>query len=153
MTDGLDAVREVATHWRRRYQAAQAIIEELQAERDESDEMTVELRGVIFNDSIKWGKELDRLRADRDELADERDDYKLLYENKRDQHKAMLREFWQMSNERNQARRRIAELEATVANLDPRIARLERITGGGVAPIQGVEDMYFTGESWQTEDE
>ena len=57
-----------------------------------------------------------------------------------------------MESERDQARRRIAELEATVANLDPRIARLERITP--LAPIQGVEDMWFIGcESWQTEDE
>ena len=34
MTDGLDAVREVATHWRRRYQAAQALLAETQRERD-----------------------------------------------------------------------------------------------------------------------
>jgi len=130
MTDGLDAVREVATHWRRRYQAAQAIIEQLQYDLTR----TIEERDMALGDN------------------DERDDYKRLYENKRDQHKAMLREFWQMSNKRDQARRRIAELEATVANLDPRIARLERITGGD--PIQGVEDMWWIGcESWQTEDE
>ena len=202
MTDGLHAVREVATHWRRRYQAAQAIIEELQYDLTR----TIEERDMALGDN------------------DERDDYKRLYENKRDQFKAMLWEFWQMSNKRDQARRwsaawkaaakqewrdveslaynrdellaaidgyntyleikdrriaelekerdednaslhnliksseklitgirlrddRIAELEATVANLDPRIARLERITPP--APIQGVEDMWWIGcESW-----
>ena len=187
MTDGLDAVREVATHWRRRYQAAQAIIEQLQYDLTR----TIEERDMALGDN------------------DERDDYKRLYENKRDQHKAMLREFWQMSNKRDETQReldtakdalfvvtsiknralderdsfkfqrdeldklfyRVVDQRADsrrwsaawkraavryrhgLRNLDPRIARLERITGGGVAPIQGVEDMYFTGESWQTEDE
>ena len=105
MTDGLDAVREVATHWRRRYQAAQALLAETQRELDTAKD------ALFVVTSIK-NRALD---------------------------------------ERDEARRRIAELEATVANLDPRIARLERITPP--APIQGVEDMYFTGESCQTEDE
>ena len=107
MTDGLHAVREVATHWRRRYQAAQALLAETQRERDDFKVRLEGSRNMV-----------DHVVAERDE-----------------------------------ARRRIAELEATVANLDPRIARLERITPLPDDPIQGVEDMYFTGESWQTEDE
>ena len=110
--NGLDAVREVATHWRRRYQAAQALLEETQRERD----------------SFKFQRdELDKL-------------------------------FYRVVDQRADARRWSAAWKAAAVryrhglrNLDPRIARLERITPP--APIQGVEDMYFTGESWQTEDE
>jgi len=91
MTDGLDAVREVATHWRRRYQAAQALLAETQRELAEARRW-----------SAAWKRAAVRYRHG-------------------------------------------------LRNIDPRIARLERITGGD--PIQGVEDMYFTGESWQTEDE
>ena len=49
--------------------------------------------------------------------------------------------------------RRIAELETIVANLRTPPGGLPTAYTPSAAPIQGVEDMYFTGESWQTEDE
>ena len=49
--------------------------------------------------------------------------------------------------------RRIAELETIVANLRTPPGGLPTAYTPPAAPIQGVEDMYFTGESWQTEDE
>ena len=63
MTDGLDAVREVATHWRRRYQAAQAIIEELQAEKKHLE--------FGLNDAIRT---IEELRNDEQALYDRLDD-------------------------------------------------------------------------------
>ena len=92
----------------------------------------------------KAGKVWRRLSAHWWEMSKrfmtERDDFKVRLEGSRNMVDHVVAE-------RDEARRRIAELEATVANLDPRIARLERITGGD--PIQGVEDMWWIGcESW-----
>ena len=101
--NGLDAVREVATHWRRRYQAAQALLAETQRENRHLEDGLIDAHRVI-RDYRKIEQNatstLEELVESLDSMESERDDYKLLYENKRDQHKAMLREFWQMSNER-----------------------------------------------------
>jgi len=187
MTDGLDAVREVATHWRRRYQAAQALLAETQREnryleyglidahrkrREIEQNATSTLEELVGSlDSMEKERDtakdaLFMVTSIKNRALDERDSFKfqrdeldkLFYRavGQRDDFKVRLEGSRNMVDhvvaERNQARRRIAELEATVANLDPRIARLERITGGD--PIQGVEDMWWIGcESWQTEDE
>ena len=115
MTKKIDAVREVASYWRKRYSAAQALIAELQGERDTAKD------ALFVVTSIK------------NRALDERDDTRR----------------WSAAWKWAAVRYRHG-----LRNIDPRIARLERITGGGVAPIQGVEDMWFIGcESWQTEDE
>ena len=134
MTDGLDAVREVATHWRRRYQAAQALLAETQRELAEARRWSAAWKRaahanredvICLTLNLESGMEYDRM------LHSAIDGYNTYLEIKD---------------------RRIAELETIVANL--------RTPPGGLptaytppAPIQGVEDMYFTGESWQTEDE
>ena len=133
MTDGLDAVREVATHWRRRYQAAQALLAETQRELDTAKD------ALFVVTSIK-----NRALDERDSFKFQRDELDKLFYRVVDQRADSRR--WSAAWKRAAVRYRHG-----LRNIDPRIARLERITGGD--PIQGVEDMYFTGESWQTEDE
>ena len=87
----LEIVRGVATHWRRRYQAAQALLAETQRELAEARRW-----------SAAWKRAAVRYRHE-------------------------------------------------LRNLDPRIARLERITPP--APIQGVEDMFRIRYGWDSEDE
>ena len=151
MTDGLDAVREVATHWRRRYQAAQALIAELQAENEQLSSTLDWARDVVIKRWTKADEKIAELQAENEQLQDDC----RYWQNSREDWVDL---FFRYRDERNEARRWSAAWKRAAVryryglrNLDPRIARLERITPPG--PNQGVEDMYFTGESWQTEDE
>ena len=63
MTKKVDAVREVAEYWRKRYSAAQAIIEELQAEKKHIE--------FGLNDAIRT---IEELRNDEQALYDRLDD-------------------------------------------------------------------------------
>ena len=119
----LKAARQCAKYWARRYQAAQALIAELQGERDDAIQSGVSWRYL----SKYWWDTSNRFMSERDELA--------------------------AGIHRRDAR--IAELEGRLQ------AARDNQPGAGLLgpytptpdPIQGVEDMYFTGESWQTEDE
>ena len=126
MTDGLDAVREVATHWRRRYQAAQALLAETQRELAEARRWSaawkraaVRYRHGLRNLDPRIAR-LERITPPGGDTVDEG----------RFVRRADGSFLWWSDHEREESR---------------------LYTPGD--PIQGVEDMYFTGESWQTEDE
>ena len=190
----LKAARAVAEHWRRRYQAAQALIAELQGENEQlsnkldwarevvierwtkADEKIAELQGEKrhlkfgLNDAIRT---IEELRNDEQALYDRLDDQVIRCSEtigelqraldeareraagwQKSANTAVIRVLKKLEDSRRWSaawKRAAVRYRHGLRNLDPRIARLERITPGD--PIQGVEDMYFTGESWQTEDE
>ena len=130
------------------------MLAETQRERDTAKDALF----VVTNIKNRALDERDSFKFQRDELdklfyraVGQRDDFKVRLEGSRNMVDHVVAE-------RDDARRWAAAWKRAAVryrhglrNLDPRIARLERITPPG--PIQGVEDMYFTGESWQTEDE
>ena len=73
MTKKIDAVREVASYWRKRYSGAMAIIAELQAEREEIRDNRNDWRheyGKLvdkLHEARRWAR---RMKAERDYLAD-----------------------------------------------------------------------------------
>jgi len=65
----LKAARAVAEHWRRRYQAAQALIAELQGENEQLSNKLDWAREVVIERWTKADEKIAELQGERDELA------------------------------------------------------------------------------------
>ena len=232
MTKKIDAVREVASYWRKRYSGAQALIAELQAEREEIRDNRNDWRheyGKLvdkLHEARRWAR---RMKAERDYLADrvlELHGYGVAIRAHKHQPGSGLLgpytppggrfgcwvdgkpappyiepsetkdtppsffqrtlgaviDFIEQGNEMAALEDKFEALAAELADTPPGESLLgddivdegrfvRRADGSflwwsdhereerrlysplGADEIQGVDDMYFTGESWQTEDE